>query len=159
MNDTIPALGQLIEPAPIQFSFGAPGWYILGGILLIVLCVGVFLSWKHYRKNHYRRMALQWLQQEEQRLIAAKEEAQLVYTANMLIKRIAMQLYGREIASLRGKDWLDFIKQTDRSVCFNDEDIELLDALYTSDGQINNDRAVSFVNKTKHWIKTHRHEP
>ncbi len=155
MNDTIPAIGQLIEPAPVRFSFDAPGWYVVGGAVLLLALIGAFLMWRHYRKNRYRREALRWLQQEEQRL--AMDYAQLIYIADMLIKRIAMQHYGREISSLRGKEWLDYINGTWHSA-FTDEDIKLLDKLYSSTDQIEANGVSSFVDRTKHWIKTHRYE-
>ncbi len=157
MNDSIPAIGQLIEPAPVRFSFDAPGWYVVGGIVLVLILTGAFLAWRRYRKNRYRREALRWLQQEEQRLVAAMEYAQLVYTADMLVKRIAMQRYGRETSSLRGKEWLDYINRTWHST-FTDDDAKLLDALYASADKIEASRANSFIDKTKHWIKTHKYE-
>ncbi len=157
MNDTIPTIGQLIEPADVRFSFDTPGWYVVGGSILLFILVSVFFAWRHYRRNHYRRAAICWLQKEEQRLSATNEWEQLVYTSDMLVKRIAMQRYGREISSLRGKEWLDYINRTWRSA-FTADDAKLLDDLYASTGNIDAHRANSFVDKTKHWIKTHRYE-
>ncbi len=157
MNDTIPAVGQLIEPAPVRFSFDAPGWYVLGGIVLVLIFVSAYFAWRHYRKNRYRREALRWLQQAEQQFATTGDFMQLVYTAVMLIKRIAMQRYGRETSSLRGKEWLDLINQTWHH-SFTNDDLKLLDSLYLSPGEIDAEYANSFVGRTKYWIKTHRYE-
>lgn len=157
MNDSIPAIGQLIESAPVRFGFDAPGWYVAGGILAIVLLAAVIISLRRYCRNRYRRTALRWLQSEEQRLAPAKEYARLVYAADMLVKRIAMQRYGREVSSLRGKDWSDYINTTWRAE-FNADDMKLLDDLYLPETAVDAGRAGAFVDKTKRWIKTHRYE-
>ncbi len=157
MNDSIPAIGQLIEPTPVRFSFDAPGWYVAGGVLAVLLLTACIIAWRRYRRNRYRRAALRWLQSEEQRLTPAKEYARLVYAADMLVKRIAMQRYGREVSSLRGKDWSEYINKTWRSE-FTADDMKLLDDLYLSETSVDADRAGAFVDKAKQWIKTHRYE-
>lgn len=67
MNDTIPALGQFIEPSPIRFIPEAPGWYALAIVCLIILLFAGLLIRKYRKKNRYRRLALNWLDGEEKK--------------------------------------------------------------------------------------------
>ena len=55
--------GPLIEPDPIRFSFDTPGWYLLGGIIFILSCLLLIRVIKNYRKNAYRRDAIEKLGQ------------------------------------------------------------------------------------------------
>ncbi len=57
--------GTLIEPTPVPFHFGAPGWYVAGGLLLLLMATAAFFFIRHYRKNLYRRQALQWLRSKK----------------------------------------------------------------------------------------------
>ena len=87
--------GTLIEPAPVPFHFGAPGWYVTGGLLLLLMATAAFFFIRHYRRNLYRRQALQWLRTKEEELQHTGSLTMLVYETNMLLKRIAISRYGR----------------------------------------------------------------
>lgn len=150
--------GNLIEPAPIGFSFGAPGWYVLGVLLFTLLFIVGWLLLRHYHRNFYRKKALNWLMEKETLCIRKQAYNELVYESNNLIKRIAMRLYGRaEVAGKRPAEWIPFINTTFRESSFDNQDMELLNKdLYASSGDISAEEARSFTDKTKHWIKNHR---
>lgn len=147
--------GQLVEPAPVRFSFGAPGWYVLG-VLLLLLVITVLLWLRHYlRKNHYRKTALQWLALQEQQ--PALPEAR-IYAANMLLKRVAMRNYGRaRVASVTGKDWILLLNHTARKTVFDEDDAVLVSHSVYMPAQPTTAQAEGFTGKTKKWIKQHRH--
>lgn len=148
MNDTLPALGQYIEPAPVPFTFGAPGWDAVAIAAGVLLAAGLLLYLHHRRLNRYRREAL--------RLVEAMDPADegTVYRANMLIKRICMALYPRAAcAPLRGGEWFAFLNATLREALFDQEDIRLTEAIYTTHTAAGSDL---FLQKTKKWIKRHR---
>ena len=50
-------IGKIVEPEPIGFSFDAPGWGILLGLVVFVLILIAVKYMLHYRKNKYRRIA------------------------------------------------------------------------------------------------------
>ncbi len=157
MNDTIPALGQFIEPSPVRFYPSAPGWHVLAGIILLMLAGIVVFAFHRYRKNRYRRFALRWLEQEEQKYIANKEYDQLIYIANLLAKQICTHLTGNNQALiLRGSDWLTYLSQTCPTLSFSSSEEEILKALYESPTGLSQQQAVDFSDKIKHWIKKHR---
>ncbi len=157
MNDSIPALEQFIEPSPVQFSPSAPGWYALAGISLLILLVIAFLIWNNYRKNHYRRVAFDWLEQEEKKCLSNKEYYRLVYEAGMITKKITVFLHGySELISLRGSEWLSYLKKTCPSVSFSSSDEQLMDQIYEINSELKEQQVIEFTDKIKHWIKKHK---
>lgn len=153
MNDDI---GTLIEPPPVEFTFGAPGWYVLGSLLLFSLFAITVLFVRHYRRNQYRRDALSWLAGREQHL--QKTPDVLLYDATTLLKRIVMLRYGREFASIRGRDWIALLNSSCRSTLFADEDADwITHALYAPGGTIAGEEVQRYLNKTRTWIKRHRY--
>ncbi|WP_259068109.1 DUF4381 domain-containing protein [Mucilaginibacter sp. X4EP1] len=151
-------VGKLIEPPPVPFSFEQPGWYVLGGLLVLLLALITWLLVKYYRKNRYRKHALQFLNNTEQTLSQVKEFDLLVYQAQMLIKQIAMARYGRHhVSGLRGDQWIAFINNTWREKSFDNSDVVLLNQnIYASEKSVSADEATNFTNKARRWIKKHK---
>jgi hypothetical protein len=151
--------GTLIEPPPVPFHFGAPGWYVAGGLLLLLLIIAAWLLSRHYRKNLYRRQALQWLRSKEEELQHAGSLALLVYETNMLLKRIAIGRYGRTvIAASRDAQWIALLNKTMKKNLFDNKDEQLLQQqLYRSKGAILPDEAAAFIARSKKWIQQHRY--
>ncbi len=157
MNDTIPELEQFIEPSPVQFSPNAPGWYVLGGIFLLILLIIAFLIWNNYRKNRYRRIALNWLELEEEKFFNNKEYGRLVYAGGMITKKITIFLYGNnEIASIRGSKWLAYLTKTCPSISFSSTDEQLMSDIYESNNNLKEQQVFEFIDKIKYWIKKHK---
>jgi hypothetical protein len=137
-----PKYDQLIEPPRIPFSFGAPGWWVLGSIILILLVLAVWLLVRHRSHNRYRRIAT-----------ALLEQCTDTYSANMLLKRVAITAYPRNCsAALRAADWISFLNTTRRKSLFDKSDADTLSALYNRD-QCPLTKA--FRKKMKEWIKHH----
>ncbi len=144
-------IGSLIEPAPVKFTFTAPGWQLLGLFLLLSALLALSLWLRHYQKNKYRREALAFLARH-----AAQDAVSLLYTADVLMKRIAADCYGRDtVAGLRGAGWINFLNTTCKSALFAEEDLRLLDQLYTG-REISGPAINDFIAKTNCWINTHK---
>jgi hypothetical protein len=153
MNDQ---LGKLIEPEPVPLTFGAPGWYVVGGLLLVLVLLLVWLIVRHYRINLYRQHALVLLADTEQKYNEVQNFDLLVYEADMLIKRIAMSRYGREnVSALRNGQWIEFINSKWHERSFGAQDEKLFNQVYQSQQSVSADDASLFVEKTKRWIKKH----
>ena len=148
--------GKLIEPAPVPFSFGAPGWYVLGALCVLAVLFIAWLLWHHYQKNKYRKYALQWLNVKEQELSSTGNYNALVYETTMLVKRIAMSKYGRgNVAGKRGHEFTAYINSVWKSKAFNESDEVLFTSNIYNTENIEKQKAELFVNKTKQWIKKH----
>jgi len=151
-------VGKLIEPLPVAFNFGAPGWYVMGGLLLMLIVLLTWLVIKYYRSNLYRKHALHFLDNVEQKLSPEKEFDLVVYQTQMLIKRIAMARYGRQnVSGLRGNQWITFINTTWHEKSFDDKDEMLLNQnIYQPEQTVSENEAVNFVEKSRRWIKKHK---
>lgn len=151
--------GSIIEPPTVPFRFGAPGWYVLAALILLLLGSATILSVKYYQRNSYRRQALRWLQARETALLPNGAIAQLVYEINMVLKGIAMRRYGRrQVAALGGRQWITMLNKTMKRPLFDDRDeILLTQRIYQSPAGIPPDDAADFAIKSKTWIQRHRY--
>lgn len=153
MNDNI---GTLIEPQPVQFTWGAPGWYVLAGLLLVVIVAVIVMIVRHYRRNRYRSEALAWLVSREKEMSQHPEV--VVYDATMLMKRIVISRYGREHASVREREWIGLLNDTCKGQLFSDADSTwLTQSLYAGGTKIAAADVQAYLNKTRTWIKRHRY--
>lgn len=149
-------IGTIIEPEPIGFSFDAPGWAILAGILLIILLVVAIKRYINYRNNLYRREAESSLNQ-----LAAENlpKVQLIYKINELLKRVAIISYGREsVASLYGEPWLNFLEEkvSQKPVFPNEVRRIFSSELYRgSRAKVDENELEEMKNSSINWIKKH----
>jgi len=95
-------------PSPISMWPQAPGWYILGGILLVLISLGIIFGLRKYficrRRNNIRR------QLKSIMLNYKKEPTQSFEALSQLVRRIALARFKREqVASLQGEAWLKFL--------------------------------------------------
>jgi hypothetical protein len=149
--------GQLIEPPAVTFAFGAPGWYVLGALTMLLLMWLGGLVWRNYERNRYRRRALKEIEASKQHYAAAGMDGNMLYETNMLLKRIAMARYGRnETAGMKGEEWIEFLNKTSIDDLFDESDRALLQDLYKEKKQ-EHGAIDDFINKAKTWIKKHRH--
>ncbi|MFL9483694.1 DUF4381 domain-containing protein [Chitinophagaceae bacterium LWZ2-11] len=150
--------GQLIEPAPVPFSFNAPGWYVLAGLVIIAILLTCLFWYGHYKRNLYRKNALIWLQDKEQTLKENKVYDKLIYESNILMKRIAVKKYGRaNVAGLRGVEWIDFLNKVWKEKSFSGDDLQIINRfIYSFTDTITDEQAEAFVEKTKRWIRKHK---
>jgi hypothetical protein len=149
--------GQLIEPSAVVFGFSAPGWYVLGALVMLLLMWAAGWAWRSYERNRYRRQALKKLAESQQHYAAAGMEGNMLYETNMLLKRIAMARYGRnETAGLKEKEWIEFLNNSSGDELFDETDNKLLQDLYS--GRKHEHHAIAdFVQKARTWIRKHRH--
>lgn len=157
MKDTVALLDPYIAPAPVQFVPEAPGWYAMGILLLLLVLFAVSIAYRKYRKNRYRRTALEWFARQEKKFLENKDYIRWVYTANMLAKRISVRVYGKaDAASLRQDEWIAYLNQKCPSVSFTAADKETIQAVYNPQSVIREQQAADFSIKIKQWIKKHR---
>jgi hypothetical protein len=150
-NSTI---GQLIEPESIAYSFNTPGWYLVFGLLvLIALFIAILQYWK-YRKNAYRREAVEQIKD----FIQQKNE-NVVFELNELLKRMTIALYGRKkVASLYGLEWFNFLVSTTnkQSLVSTDSFNEFTKALYNTSYELTETQRTELTEYVILWVENHR---
>ncbi|WP_202210852.1 DUF4381 domain-containing protein [Pseudomonas paraversuta] len=109
MNPHIPAIDQLQElglPAPISYMPQTWGWWVVFGLLLAGLLVWAARGYWHWRRNRYRREALQRLAQ----LRASDEPLTALRELPTLLKRVAISMPVPQAAGpLKGDAWQGFL--------------------------------------------------
>jgi hypothetical protein len=102
-------LHDVIVPPPVPWWPPAPGWLVIGFLLVLVLVCWFIRGVRHWQSNCYRREALKLLE-------GAHDPVGELPT---LIKRVALSVYPRgRVASLTGEQWLTFLDQTGRTDAF-----------------------------------------
>lgn len=99
-------------PAAPDFWPPAPGWWILGVLALGIASWGALLAWRQFRIHRQRRHILALLEQME-RSSDASTTAEYLGQLSNLTRRLALMRFPRhEIASLTGREWLQFLDRS-----------------------------------------------
>lgn len=148
------AIGQLIEPDPIVYSFNTPGWYMVLGLFLLTLLVIGFRQYRKYKRNAYRREALKKVE-----AILLQKENNTIYEINTLLKVIALQLFDRQkVASLIGMEWFSFLNSTLKSeyTIAEKEVRQITAALYNPNESSDKNTINELADFAILWINNHR---
>ncbi len=147
-------IGHLIEPNPITFSFGAPGWYILLAIVFVILAIIGLLLFLRHKKRKYRRQAI--LQLQEFKVSNHSSTAFLTHTM-ATIKQVAITSYEREnLVHLSGVKFLDLLKKRNKNKTVFSEDIEALysKGLYQNT-ELSKENQDKIIKESINWINNH----
>jgi len=112
-------LFDIVVPPPVPWWPPAPGWFVLGGVLLVLVFWGAWRAWRRWRAAAYRRAALaEWRQLKTHAADPGHREAALRQLPE-LVKRTALAAFPREaVASLSGTEWLRFLDRTGHTDAF-----------------------------------------
>jgi uncharacterized protein DUF4381 len=161
MQDTIQisGIGPMIVPEGVAAWPPAPGWYAVFALvcLLLIFFLGRFA--RSWRSNGYRREALRQL--ESIRNLASEQVLAVdIASLNRLLKITAMNHYTRErVASLSGKQWLEFLNSNCSGSNFTTAPGNLLaDSGFQAPTQLNitPDQWTGLLEETKRWIRKHQ---
>ncbi|WP_075591341.1 DUF4381 domain-containing protein [Labilibacter marinus] len=149
------SIGELMEPEAIAFSFAAPGWMML--LLLILLVLLAFAIWKRYqyKKNKYRRVAINELNALNN---SNNEISAVILNTIFLLKRVAIAAYGRkEVASINGSFFFQFLKSKTNTAVFSDE-LEIIFTKHLYEGnkaELTNNELELLHRQSINWINEH----
>jgi len=147
-------LEPLFEPEQVSFTFNTPAWYALGVFLALILIYVIFVQFKKYQKNQYRREALRLVSSWKD-VNAIKDAPVLIDNIRILLKQLAMARYGRlQVASLYGNDWLQFLESKGINTPFTNYNI-LINSDLELDLEKEKQQIMDLVEVSKKWIKTH----
>jgi len=103
-QDPLAALRPLHPPMPVDWWPPAPGWWVLGVLLLVSLGWAI---WR-YQRSALRRAALTELRRLEQ---DEPDDKRLSAGVNQLLRRVALACFPRkQVAGLSGEAWLRFLE-------------------------------------------------
>ncbi len=110
--DPLAQLRDIHLPDPVSAWPPGPGWWLLAGLLVLVLAALLTWLWRHYRRNAWRRQAHRALAEAHARWQADGDHAGYLQAANAVLKRAALSRFPREqVASLNSQRWDEFLDQ------------------------------------------------
>jgi hypothetical protein len=122
----------------------APGWYVVGGILLLLTLLLIHRAWKRRRANAYRRAALR-------ELASANDAAGIAE----LLRRTALAASPRPlVAAKTGAAWLDWLTAQCPDAMPDAVREQLTAGVYAR--HVRQDELSAFRDYARYWIARHR---
>lgn len=138
-------LAPLREPEPVHWWPLAPGWWLLGVLVLLGLAVVFWWVWQRWQSNRYRRDALRQLK----RLCSEREPT--LEQVNILLKATALRGWPRDqVAALNGEAWLRLL--TDSCPDLQPECLVSLESVYQTPSDPASPLLLDGVSR---WIRRH----
>ena len=152
-------LQDIVVPDPVAWWPPAPGWYGVGFLLLALGIWFLARRWRDWRRDAYRREALQMLAD-----LRTADEGQgspaVVAEVAALLRRTALCAYPRRrVVALTGEAWLEFLDATGGGAGFTEgEGRQLLTAAYRSTPDLGAIQIAEILRLAESWVRTHRPE-
>jgi len=157
-NYLVHGIDEMMLPPPVSWWPAAPGWKVLGVILIVWLMLLGIRRIRRWWRNRYRRVALQQLARIEQQ--AGGRWRDIVAVLPYYLKVTALQAYPRsEVASLSGDAWTRFLDAHYAGPPFaSGVGKKLLAVAYLPPSQwhIDEAEAAQLQSMAHQWIATHR---
>ena len=135
-------LADLVLPPAISFWPPAAGIWIVGAAAVAALAVAGWRSWQRYRADAYIRQA-------EAELARASSVEQI----SAVLKRAALVAFRRErVASLTGRAWSAFLRETAPARLPIDQLTGRLDGLLATDGRAEAQDSTSVSAEARAWL-------
>lgn len=108
--DLLSQLRDIHAAPPVSWWPPAPGWWLLAGILMLVLVWLGRRGMSRHREQKRRKQMLAWVDQLNNTVDAEHEPQLWLATLNRILKLVALRAFpDRHCAVLAGQDWVDFL--------------------------------------------------
>ena len=152
--DPLANLRDIHLPEAISSWPPAPGWWLALGL---VVSLGIaFHLYKRARSRSLKRAALAELTGIENGYARSADVSQLALEISSLLRRVALTRFRRrEVASLHGEEWAQFLLRTDNASGLNNESaMDLCNAIYAGPRALRDERApAQWIAGAQHWIR------
>ncbi len=99
-------------PVAAPFWPPAPGWWVLGIVMLLLLAWASAVAWRRRRLEHARRRVMNALAELEADFTRERSSERLAHIS-LLLRRLALSRYPRDrVAGLTGTAWLRFLDES-----------------------------------------------
>ena len=142
-------------PTPVGWWPPAPGWWLLGALILCgAIALALWLT-RRARRRRYRKLALRQLETLYLGWQQQRDDIAFAEATNRLLKRTALAAFPAiDVAALSGADWLEFLDRHLRKPRFTEPDVRALATLYLRRPE---PIAVGALrDASRHWIRSHR---
>ncbi|WP_019465391.1 DUF4381 domain-containing protein [Dyella japonica] len=153
---SIADLRDIPAPPPVSWMPQTAGWWVVGGVLLAGLLVFLFLRWRAWRRNRYRREARAELAAIEQAMADPATRAAALMAIPALVKRTVLAWAPRaQVGPMSGEAWLRYLDRTYPAGGFSQGPGRQLDELAYGQGTIAHDELASLMALLHQWIDGH----
>jgi len=156
MNQTIQEasldnLHDILLPDVVGLFPLAPGWIMVGILLLSLLLHFVFQGVVRYKQTGYKREALREIARHK------NEDRATVFELLALARRVAIAGYGRhKIAGLSGESWWNFMEQHSKVTVNRELRETIATILYEKSAQGSTVEYQQIRVLVKSWVETHK---
>lgn len=155
-NYLVHGIDEIILPEAVGWFPLAPGWKVLGLIVLLLMLFQAIRLVKIWWRNRYRREALRQLSDRGK----GKKLQEVVALLPHFLKITALHAYPRrEVASLSGEDWLRFLDSHYSGPSFLDgagRNLLLVAYLPEEQWKLDKEQSETLLSMSRQWIATHK---
>jgi hypothetical protein len=152
ISDALQQLRDVHAPAWPGFWPPAPGWWLLGLLLLLAAGFAGWRLYRYYQLRRYRRQLLDLIGILQNSGLAVQKPAQFAAEISMLLRRVALTRFPQQqVAALNGAAWLQFLDETGGHGGFRNGPGQVLaEGPYRPDIELNPPALLAL---TRDWIK------
>ena len=149
-----PVLHDIVLPEPVSLMPQTPAWWVVLGLVAVLLGWWIYAAVRRHRANRYRRLAVARLADIERPLPDSAALGKLP----VLVKRTALAFRPRgEVAALSGEPWLRFLDASYGGEGFTRGPGRLLPTLaYARPGEVSDEDSRQLIQLIRRWIRRHR---
>lgn len=150
-------MSDVITPEPVGLWPPAPGWWLLGILLCILIGVSIFALWRHRRQNRYKKFALAELETIK-RNDDKYSNALLAQALSAVLKKTALSAYPHSrhrLAALYGETWLDFLDRSLKKPTPQMPDKSWINKMYQPYAGSESIDRTALQHYARHWVKHH----
>ena len=155
-QDPLAELRDIHLPDAVTFWPPAPGWWLLGLLILAALLIGAYQLWRRHQRRAYRRGGDAELQALYTHWQSTNDTQAFLQELNALLKRVALKSFpATDVAALSGSGWTQFLDQHypgNENAVFAGSALEF--GPYAPSVE---DVDIAHIHKTcQHWVLKHR---
>ena len=155
-NPKLANLKPVFMPDPIVFEPVTPGWYIVFGLVLLIILFIFYQLFRRYQLNAYRRSSARELLKLKSG-IGNSNSSELIQQISTILKTTAYYSFSREkVARLSGADWQNFLISKITSGSNYKNIFALLDFQYRTEKKIGSTEMEKLIDASVRWIRRHR---
>jgi hypothetical protein len=150
-SDPLAQLRDIHLPEAVSWWPLAPGWWVLGALLVAGLAYTGHYFWQRYHAFTYRRQALRQIKK-----LPNNSQHQRITALFALLKRVAVSAYPElNLSSLNQAEFIDFLKQTTPKAGFNQLPADWETIFYASNSEVPVELVDQLLLSGSRWIKRH----
>ncbi len=150
------SLKDIVVPQPVSWMPHTWGWLALGLILLAAILLWGMVLYRRWRRNAYRREALQILDEIEGDLRSQQTRDVASARLGELLKRTALAAWPRNtIAAVSGNEWVGFLSSHQGSEIGSALKSYLDDFEYRGSATLSADATDDLLLDARRWIERH----